>query len=61
MIDLNKEQKEGVVLFVIGDKESVALSISKCLNRPTGVIYMGMKTETSYLKGTNHNSGVLTK
>ena len=49
------------MLFVIGDKESVALSISKCLNRPTGVIYMGMKTESSYLKGTYHDSGVLTK
>ena len=49
------------MLVVTGDKESVALSISKCLNRPTGIIYMGMKTETSYLKGTNHDSGVLTK
>ena len=49
------------MLFVIGDKESVALSISKCLNRPTGVIYMGMKTESSYLKGIYHDSGVLTK
>ncbi len=60
-INLNLENKEGVVLLVIGDKESIAKSISKCLNRPTGIISMEEKTEPSYLKGTNIDSGALVK